>query len=101
MKSLHISGSMICASQKKYVEKVFQRFNMNICKVASTPLASHFKLSSCHSPSSEKDKKKTLGKVLYALAMGRLIYVTVCTRLDIANAVRVVSQFLSDFGKEE
>ena len=33
-------------SQNKYIEKVLDRFNMSNCKPVSTPLATHFKLSS-------------------------------------------------------
>jgi len=32
-------------SQKRYIEKVLERFNMHMIKPVSTPLASHFKLS--------------------------------------------------------
>jgi len=32
-------------SQSEYIEKVFERFNMQNAKPVSTPLASHFKLS--------------------------------------------------------
>nr|GMD85028.1 Retrovirus-related Pol polyprotein from transposon TNT 1-94 [Ipomoea batatas] len=37
-------------SQKKYVEKVLDRFNMSNCKPVSTPLGAHFKLSSDSCP---------------------------------------------------
>ena len=32
-------------SQKHYIEKVLERFNMDQAKVVSSPLATHFKLS--------------------------------------------------------
>ena len=38
--------------------------------------------------------------VPYASAVGSLMYAMVCTRPDIAHAVRVVSRFLSNLGKE-
>ena len=44
-------------SQKKYIEKVLQRFNMDKAKVVSTPLATHFKLSKKQRPSSKKEKE--------------------------------------------
>jgi hypothetical protein len=39
-------------------------------------------------------------RVLYALAVGNLIYAMICTRSDIAHVVGVVSKFASNSGKE-
>ncbi|RVW40094.1 Retrovirus-related Pol polyprotein from transposon TNT 1-94 [Vitis vinifera] len=83
--------------QEQYIEKVFARFNMSKAKVVSSPLASHFKLSSKHSPSTDKEKEN-MRRVLYASAVGSLMYAMVCTRPDIAYAVGVVSRFLSNPG---
>ena len=41
-------------SQEKYIEKVFQRFNMDKAKAVSCPLTNHFKLSIMQSPSIDK-----------------------------------------------
>jgi len=41
-----------------------------------------------------------MSKVSYASLVGSLMYAMVCTRLDIAHVVRVVSRFLSNPGKE-
>ena len=82
-------------SQKQYIEKVLERFNMSKAKVVSSPLASHFKLSSIHSPSTDKEKED-MRRVLYALVVGSLMYVMVCTKPDIAYAVGVVNRFLSN-----
>ena len=38
--------------------------------------------------------------MLYALAVGSLMYVMVCMRPDIVHAIGVVSRFLSNSGKE-
>ena len=43
-------------SQKKYVEKILQRFGMNKVKRINIPLASHFKLSSGLSPKNDEEK---------------------------------------------
>ena len=42
-------------SQKKYVEKILQRFGMNKVKPINIPLASHFKLSSGLSPKNDEE----------------------------------------------
>ena len=43
-------------SQKKYVEKILQRFSMNKVKPVNIPLASHFKLSLGLSPNIDEEK---------------------------------------------
>ena len=86
-------------SQEQYIEKVLARFNMSKAKVVSSPLASHFKLSSRHSPSTDKEKED-MRRVSYASAVESLMYVMVCTRPDIAYAVGVVSRFLSNPGRQ-
>ena len=43
---------------------------------------------------------KEMRKVPYAFVVGSLIYVMVCTRLDIAHAVGVFSLFLTNHRKE-
>ena len=86
-------------SQEAYVEKVLERFNMDKLKFVCSPLAGHFKLSSEHYPTSEKEKQE-MRKVPYALVFGSLMYAMVFTRPNIAHAVGVVSQFLSNPNKE-
>ena len=86
-------------SQSKYVKKVLSRLNMNEAKPVSTPLGSHFKLSKEQSLKIE-EKRDHMSKVPYASAIGSLMYAMVCTRLDIAHVVGVVSKFMSRLGKQ-
>ena len=86
-------------SQEQYIEKVLERFNMNNAKVVSSPLATHFKLSTKQSPSTDEEKED-MERIPYASAVGSLMYAMVCTRPDIAHAVGVVSRFLSNPGRE-
>jgi hypothetical protein len=86
-------------SQEQYIEKVLERFNMNKAKVVSSPLATHFKLSTKQSPSTDEEKEN-MERIPYASAVGSLMYAMVCTRPDIAHAVGVVSRFLSDPGRK-
>lgn len=64
---------------------------MQDCKPVLTPLSPQFKLSA--SQSSEIEFQ--LNEFPYAQAVGSLMYAMVCTRLDIAYAVSVVSRFFS------
>jgi len=77
-------------SQKKYLEKVLERFNMTDCKSVFTPLAAHFKLSSDSCPTSKEEIDK-MSLVPYASALGSLMYAMVCTKPDLSYAVSVVS----------
>ena len=86
------ASKKLCMLQEQYIEKMLARFNMGKAKVVSSPLASHFKLSSRHSPSTDKEKED-MRRVPYASAVGSLMYAMVCTRPHIAYAVGVVSRF--------
>ena len=72
---------------------------MEKAKVVSTPLATHFKLSTKQNPSNE-DEKLYMQRVPYASTVGSLMYAMLCTRPDIAHAVGTVSRFLSNPGRE-
>eukprot|EP00253_Pinus_taeda_P002364 PITA_02364 len=67
--------------------------------VVSTPFASHFKLSKEMCPKTQEDMDY-MSKVPYASTVGSLMYAMVCTRLDIAHAVGVVSRYMNNPGKE-
>ena len=72
---------------------------MRKVKTASSPLATHFKLSiyQCLFTNVEKNDME---RVLYASVVGSLMYAMVCTKPSIAHAVGVVSWFMSNHGKE-
>ena len=93
------SLGLIWLSQENYIKKVLERFNMDKAKPVNCPLAGHFKLSLSQCPTSDEEKNE-MQKIPYALVVGSLMYVMVCTRPDIAHVVGVVSRFLSDSGKE-
>ncbi|GKD75885.1 retrovirus-related pol polyprotein from transposon TNT 1-94 [Tanacetum coccineum] len=88
----------IWLSQKSYVKKILQRFNMQDCKPISTPFPTDVKLSSKMSHSSEKERMK-MSRVPYASAVGSLMFAMICTRPDIAHAVGVVSRYMAEPGR--
>ena len=81
----------------RYIERVLERFNMKGAKPVSTPLASHFKLSKKNCPSTKKEQEQMFA--IPSSAVGSLMYAMVCTRPHIAQAVVVISRFLSNLGK--
>ena len=68
-------------------------------KRVNVPLGGHFKLSNAQAPTTE-DEKALMSEVSYALAVCSLIYAMVCMGPDIVQAVRVVSMYISNPGKE-
>ncbi|GKA35500.1 hypothetical protein Tco_0721991 [Tanacetum coccineum] len=72
---------------------------MQDCKPISTPFPTDVKLSSKMSPSSEKERMK-MSRVPYALVVGILMFVMICTRPDIAHAVGVVSRYMTEPDRE-
>ncbi|KAH9753523.1 hypothetical protein KPL71_015101 [Citrus sinensis] len=85
----------IWLSQKNYLKKILRRFNMQDCKSISTPLPVNFKLSSSMCPSNEAERKE-MSRVPYASAVGSLMFVMICTRPDIAQAVGAVSRYMAN-----
>ncbi|CAL1394910.1 unnamed protein product [Linum trigynum] len=75
------------------------RFSMSLAKPLNTPSDSNVNLSSVYAPQSEA-KKEYMPRVPYASAVGILMYVMVCTRPDLADAVSVVSRFMIQPRKE-
>ena len=62
-------------------------------------LPSYVKLSLGDCPKSDAKKAK-MAKVPYSFAVGSPMYAMICTRLDIAYAVGVVSRYMSNPGKK-
>ena len=81
-------------SQADYVETVLQRFSMENVKDVSTPLPGHLKLTKEMCPKKKEEEDK-MSKEPYASAVGSLMYAMVCTRPDIAHAMRVISRYMS------
>ena len=63
---------------------------MHDCKLVSTLLPMNYKLSSSMIPSNEV-KRMELSQALYVSMMGSLMFVMICTRPNIAQAMGAVS----------
>lgn len=92
-------AGILFLSKKSYIEKVLEKYNLNNCKYVATPFASHFKLSSRQCPVTE-DEKEHMSHISYSNAVGNLMYAMICTRLDLAQVVSVVSRFMHNPRKE-
>ena len=98
--SAHRKKTVEKLSQEEYIKKVLRLFNIVDAKPINVPLRGHFKLLKAHELKT-KDEKALLSKVSYALAMGSLMYTIVCMRSYIAQAVRIVSRYMSNPGQEQ
>jgi hypothetical protein len=86
-------------NQRKYVEMILQRFNMHGSKPVKVPIPIGVKLSADQCPKTQEEEED-MSHVLYASAVGSLMYAMVCTRPEIAHAVGVLSRYMSKPGKE-
>jgi hypothetical protein len=65
----------------------------------STPLVTHFRLSSALCLESDDDIEY-MSRVSYSSAVGSLMYAMVCSHLDLCHTLHVVSRFMDNLGKE-
>ena len=86
-------------SQKEYIEKVLHRFNMQNPKPVTTPLATHFRLSSTLCPQLDEEVDY-ISRVPYSSVVVSLMYAMVCSRQYLAYAVSVVSRYMAKPSKE-
>ena len=86
-------------NQRKYVETILQRFNMQDSKPGNVPIPVGVKLSDEQYPKTHEEEEY-MSRVPYASVVGSLMYAMVCTRPAIAHLVGVLSRFMSNPGKE-
>ncbi|KAH9725397.1 hypothetical protein KPL70_007865 [Citrus sinensis] len=88
-------------TQKSYLKKMLERFGMDDkTEPVCIPLAPYFKLSSSSCPTSQEERNH-MARVPYASVVGSLMYAMVCTRLDISQAVSMVSRYMHNPGKNQ
>lgn len=85
-------------SQKKYIDKLIQNFNMNLAKSVSTLIESNMKMSKEMCPTSESEICDMKQRP-YRELVGSLIHLANATRPDIAFAASTLSKFCSNPGK--
>ena len=82
----------IALTQSHYVEKMLKKFNSFDCKPAKTPLELNVHLS--------KNMGEPVAQEEYAKVIGSLMFITNCTRPDLACTVNKLSRFTSNPSKE-
>lgn len=84
---------------KKCIENLLQKFQMEQAKPVSTPIESNLKVSKEMSPSTDEERLEMENRP-YRELVGGLIYLANATRPDIAFAASTLSRFCSDPGKD-
>ena len=85
-------------NQRKYVETILQRFNMQDSKPVKVPIPVGVRLSAEQCPKTQEEEED-MSHVPYASAVGSLMYAMVCTRPNIAHAVGVLRKFYVKTGE--
>ena len=80
-------------SQAEYVRTILERFNMQDCKPAASPMATDNKL--VRTDPTDADSIQEMADVPYSSAVGALMYAALVTRPDIAFAVTALCQFMA------
>jgi hypothetical protein len=88
---------VIGLSQKTYIEKVLKRYNMHECSTTPVPLMKGDKLGTFQSLRNQLEINK-MKSILYALAVGSIMYAQVCTGPDLAFVTRLLGRFQSNPG---
>ena len=79
-------------SQKAYIVRVLERFNMQNCKPGDIPVVKGDKFNKDQCPKNEIERAKMNDKP-FGSALGNLMYAQVCTRPDIAFIVGVFGRY--------
>nr|GEU68078.1 putative retrotransposon protein [Tanacetum cinerariifolium] len=91
------SRRLIGLCQSAYIENILKRYCMENSKRGSSPMQEKLKLSKSQGASTSVEVKR-MQNVLYASAIGSIMYVVRCTRPDVAFAQNVTSRFQQNLG---
>jgi hypothetical protein len=86
-------------SQKAYIERVLEKFQMHKCSPSPAPIVKGDKYGDFQCPKNEYELNQ-MKSVPYASAVGHLQYAQVCTRPDLAYVTGLLGRFQSNPGVE-
>ena len=93
------SRRLLGLSQRAYVDRILERFNMQQCKPGIAPVCKGDKLSLSQCPHSNIEKAQ-MKNVPYASPLGSIMHAQVCTRPDIAFAIGLLGRYQSNLGHD-
>ena len=83
---------MIGLSERTYIDKVLDRFNITNSKKGFLPMSHSMSLSKKHCPMT-LDELEKISKSPYASAIGSIMYAIICTRPDVLCALSMTSKY--------
>ena len=91
------SQGLLGLSQKTYINKILERFNMEKCSAGVVPIQKGDKFNAMQCPKNELERQK-MRNIPYAYVVGSLMYAQTCTRPDISFAVGMLGRYQSNPG---
>jgi hypothetical protein len=85
-------------SQKSYIEKVLKKFNMHKCNLTPAPIVKGVKFGKFQYPRNQSEINE-IKAVLYASAIGSLMYAQVYTRPDLAFIIGMLDRYQKNSDK--
>ena len=89
------SRSILGLSQKTYIDKVLERFQMKSCLPSPSPIVKGDRFSLDQCPKNDL-KREHMRDIPYVSVVGSLMYAQVCTRPDIVYDVGVLCKYQSN-----
>ena len=86
------SRRLLGLSQSMYIDTIVKRFSMKNSKKGFIPMRHGDQISKEYSPKTPEDRV-LMEKILYASAIGSIMYAMLCTRPNVAYALSVMSRF--------
>ena len=89
------SQGLLGLSQKTYINKILERFNMEKCSAGVVPIQKGDKFNAMQCPKNELEREQ-MRNIPYASVVGSLMYAQTCTRPDISFAVGMLGMYQSN-----
>jgi hypothetical protein len=86
-------------SQKTYIEKVLKKYNMHKCSASPAPILKGDKFGEFQCPNNEYEASH-MRVVLYASAVGSIMYAQVCTHPNLAFVTGMLGRYQSNPGPD-
>ena len=86
------SQGLLGLSQKTYINKILERFNMEKCLAGVVPIQKGDKFNAMQCPKNELEREQ-MRNIPYASVVGSLMYAQTCTRPDISFAVGMLGRY--------
>ena len=85
--------------QRHFIDEVLKKYECEMWKTRPTPAPDSIHLHKGQSPQSEEDKQR-MASVPYRQVVGSLMWLAVCTRPDLAQALGACARFCANPGEE-